>query len=100
MDNKINRAISLLKLCQVLQSEKDGVDRPAFGEIDKSKIIDDFAKDVNESILYVAMLHKLLPMQDKLVEIGKKLEAQGKISVMSGESYVEVSLNYLITKLT
>lgn len=32
---QIERGIELLKLCQELQSEKDGIDRPAFGEIDK-----------------------------------------------------------------
>lgn len=42
---EINRGIELLALCQTLQSEKDGVDRPAPFAIDKSKTLDQFARD-------------------------------------------------------
>jgi hypothetical protein len=34
---RIERGVELLILCQHLQSEKDGVDRPEPGGIDKSK---------------------------------------------------------------
>lgn len=37
---EIDRGVELLTLCQTLQSEKDGVDRPAPFQIDKSKTLD------------------------------------------------------------
>lgn len=44
---EINRGLEFLALCQALQSERDGVDRPAPFAIDKFKSLDQFAKDIN-----------------------------------------------------
>ena len=47
--DEINKGIELLELCHRLQSEKDGIDRPAPGVIDKTKTLDQFAKDISNS---------------------------------------------------
>lgn len=95
---EINRGIELLALCQALQSEKDGVDRPAPFAIDKSKTLDQFAKDVSAASVNMAALHKLIPQMIRLGELGRKLEADGKISVGYGDDYSIVALNFVMAE--
>lgn len=80
--NEIERGIELLKLCQQLQSAKDGVERP------------DFAKDVHRAILNMSSLYKLFPLLDELVSIGRSLEAKGLIKVDYGEDYSEKAVEH------
>lgn len=99
MDHRqeIERGIELLKLCQTLQSEKDGIERPEFGAIDPSKTLDSFARDVQASIVNMAALYKLYPLNETLADIGQRLARSGKMSVAPGESYADAALEYLIS---
>lgn len=96
--SQVEKGVELLKLCHRLQTEKDGVDRPAPLAIDKSKALDEFTRSVNESITYMVALYRLLPMDDRLSELGRKLEADGKITVNYGGDYSEAALNYLLSE--
>ncbi|MCA8198510.1 hypothetical protein [Burkholderia vietnamiensis] len=95
---QIDRGIELLALCQTLQSEKDGVDRPAPFAIDKSKTLDQFAKDINTASTNMAALHKLVPQMLSLAELGKKLETEGKIDVGYGDDYSEAALKFILAE--
>lgn len=97
MDHRqqIERGIELLKLCQTLQSEKDGIERPGFGAIDPSKSLDGFARDVQASIVNMSTLYKLYPLHETLADIGRRLAGSGKISVAPGDSYADAALDYL-----
>lgn len=94
----IERGIELLTLCQQLQSEKDGVDRPAPGVIDKTKTPDSFAQDIMESISYLSALYRLIPLSQELEDLGRMWEREGKINVKFGDSYAEAALAYLRTQ--
>lgn len=91
----IDRGIELLALCQALQSEKDGVDRPAPFAIDKSKTLDQFAKDVHSASTNMAALHKLIPLMTGLAELGRKLAEEGKIAVDYGDDYSKAALKFV-----
>ena len=93
--SQVMRGIELLELCQKLQSEKDGVDRPYPLSIVKSKKLDQFALDVENAIVWMSSILKLYPQSQKLAALGKELEAQGKIKLEAGDSYSEVALDYL-----
>lgn len=93
---EIERGVELLKLCQTLQSEKDGIDRPELHVIDKTKTLDQFARDISKSATWMSSLYKLVPMMDDLAKLGRKLESEGRISVDYGEDYSEAALNYLL----
>lgn len=90
----VERGIDLLSLCQKLQSDVDGISRPDIFSVDKSKELDQFAMDINETALYLGMLLKLIPMQEKLSEIGKKLENSGQIKMNIGDSFAEAALGF------
>ncbi|ABO42115.1 hypothetical protein G5603_22715 [Escherichia coli] len=94
----IEKGIELLKLCSKLQSEKDGVDRPEPLVIDKSKVLDQFARDVSTSITYMSSLFKLIPMMENLTELGRKLEKEGKIEVSLGQDYSIAALNFVMSE--
>lgn len=94
IEEQIERGIELLKLCQQLQSEKDGVDRPEPFLIDKSKTLDQFAKDIGQAITNMTALYKLIPMMRQLGEIGLALEEVGKISVYFGDDYSQKALEF------
>jgi len=100
MDNKskvaVEKGIELLKLCSQLQTDKDGVNRPEPGVVDKTKTPDQFAKDINESITYMSSLYKLLPMMEQLSKLGRTLESEGKISVDFGEEFDSAALKYVM----
>jgi hypothetical protein len=93
---QIDKGIELLQLCSDLQSEKDGVDRPNINEIDKSKTLDNFAQDIQIAATNMAALYKLFPMMIDLAELGRKLEADGKIKPDFGDDYSRVVLDYLL----
>lgn len=95
---EIDRGMELLRLCQTLQSGVDGVDRPAPGVIDKTKTLDQFAKDISNSLTYMSSLHKLVPMMLQLGELGQKLDTEGKIAVDVGDDYNQAALNYLLAE--
>lgn len=94
-ESQVMRGIELLELCQKLQSEKDGVDRPDPLSIVKSKKLDQFALDVENAIVWMSSILKLYPQSQKLAQLGKELEAQGKIKLEAVDSYSEVALDYL-----
>lgn len=96
LKNEIERGIELLWLCQDLQSEKDGVDRPGKGQIDKSKTLDEFAMDINQAATNMSMLHLLFPMMEKLSELGRKLESDGKLEVCHGDRYDQAALKFVL----
>lgn len=95
---QIERGIELLALCQKLQSEKDGIDRPAPLAIDKSKTLDQFAKDVNAATINMAALYKLIPQTLSLANLGRKLEVEGKIAVNHGDDYAEAALKFVLAE--
>lgn len=92
---EIDRGVELLTLCQTLQSEKDGVDRPAPFQIDKSKTLDQFAKDIHAASTNVVALHKLIPQMLRLAELGRKLEKDGKLKLDYGDDYSTAALNFV-----
>lgn len=94
----IEKGVVLLKLCQRLQSEKDGVDRPDPGVIDKSKTLDQFAMEIMESITYMTALYKFIPMSLQLAELGRLLEEQGKIKPDYGDDYSRLALDYVLSQ--
>ncbi|CAK3965570.1 conserved hypothetical protein [Vibrio crassostreae] len=96
---EIEKGVELLWLCQQLQSEKDGIDRPAHFQIDKSKTLDQFAQGVSRSVTNMTALYKLFPIEGRLSNLGRKLEKQGLIEVNYGDSYAESALAYFESKL-
>jgi hypothetical protein len=96
--NEIDRGMKLLALCQRLQSEKDGVDRPEPGVSDKTKVLDQFAVDISRSMTNMSALHKLIPMMLQLGALGRKLHEEGKIEVDCGGDYSTAALNYLLVE--
>ena len=97
-EEQIERGIELLKLCQRLQSEKDGVVRPEPLVIDKSKCLDQFAKDIEASINNMSALYKLIPMMTTLSELGRKLHEEGKIEVDYGEEFSQKALEHYVAQ--
>ena len=95
----VERGHELLSLCQKLQSDIDGIDRPDLFSVYKSKTLDQFAQDIGEAAMYHSMLLKLIPMQERLSEIGKKLEDCGHIKLNLGDSYAEAALTYYETQI-
>lgn len=95
---QIKRGVELLELCNELQSEKDGVNRPKLFEIDKSKTLDEFAMDVSRAATNMNSLHLLIPMMNDLAELGRKLESEGKIEVCAGDSFSRVALNHMLSE--
>ncbi|MGC0155230.1 hypothetical protein ACPRNU_22450 [Chromobacterium vaccinii] len=91
-EQQIERGIELLKLCQKLQSEADGVDRPDPFVINKTKTLDQFAQDIGTAITNMSALYKFFPMSLRLAELGRKLEAEGKVEVDFGGDYAEAAV--------
>lgn len=82
--------IGLLKLCQQLQSEKDGRERPAPGTYSRDE--DAFADRIRAACGYAQQLRRLLPVMTTLSAIGAGMERLGEISLLPGEGYAQKAL--------
>lgn len=80
----------LLTLCQQLQSEKDGRERPAPGTYSRDE--DDFADRIRSACGHALQLRRLLPVTTTLSAIGTGMERRGEISVLPGEDYAQKAL--------
>lgn len=88
--------IALLKMCQQLQSEKDSRERAAPEAYSREE--DEFADRIRAACGNATLLRQLLPILSIMSSIGSELEHRGKISVMTGESYADRALEYLMGK--
>ncbi|HAV1742515.1 TPA: hypothetical protein ACV5FF_003809 [Enterobacter hormaechei subsp. steigerwaltii] len=79
--------IGLLKLCQQLQSEKDGRERPAPGAYSRDE--DAFADRIRTECGHARQLRRLLPVMTTLSATGAGMERRGEISVLPGEDYAQ-----------
>jgi hypothetical protein len=86
--------IALLKLCQQLQSEKDGRERPEPGAYSRDE--DEFAERVRTACGHALQLRRLIPMMKSLSAIGAGMERRGEITVITGESYADRALEHLM----
>ncbi|HBC7435703.1 TPA: hypothetical protein KEY70_003955 [Enterobacter bugandensis] len=82
--------IGLLKLCQQLQSEKDGRERPAPGAYSRDE--DAFADRIRTACGHAQHLRRLLPVMTTLSAIGAGMERRGEICVLPGEDYAQKAL--------
>ncbi|WP_226092964.1 hypothetical protein LF929_015965 [Dickeya oryzae] len=85
--------ITLLTLCQTLQSEKDGVERPAPGIYSRER--DDFSARINDACVCAKQLQELLLMANQLTSVGTEMERQGQLQVSVGMSYPQAIVEYL-----
>ena len=90
-----NDIVAILKLCQDIQSEKEGVKRAAPDVYTRDD--DPFADRIQRATGYVRQLQNLLPMMQALSTLGTELERQGKIQVEVGEDYTQRALEYFMT---
>ncbi|MGM8714948.1 hypothetical protein [Enterobacter hormaechei] len=81
--------IELLTLCQQLQSEKDGRERPAPGTYSRDE--DEFADRIRSACGHALQLRRL-PMMTTLSAIGAGMERRGEISVLPGEDHAQKAL--------
>jgi len=88
--------IELLTLCQQLQSEKDGRERPAPGTYSRDE--DEFAERIRSACGHALQLRRLLPVTMTLSAIGAGMERRGEISVLPGEDYAQKALVWLTEK--
>ncbi|GLT19573.1 hypothetical protein GCM10007938_33550 [Vibrio zhanjiangensis] len=95
----IDRGIELLWLCQSLQSEKDGVDRPSHNKIERSKVRDSFAQDIDRAVTNMSALYEMMPQTKRLSAVGRELVQKGLTELSAGESYSDAALAYLESKL-
>ncbi|MCU6172407.1 hypothetical protein [Enterobacter bugandensis] len=82
--------IELLTLCQQLQSEKDGRERPAPGTYSRDE--DDFADRIRSACGHALQLHQLLPLATTLSAIGAEMERREEINVLPGEDYAQKAM--------
>lgn len=82
--------IELLTLCQQLQSEKDGRERPAPGTYSRDE--DEFADRIRSACGHALQLRRLLPVMTTLSAVGAGMERRGEISVLPGEDYAQKAL--------
>ena len=92
----VSEIVALLTLCQRLQSEKEGVIRPAPEEYNRDD--DPFADRIRQAIGYTRQLQQLLPMAQQLNALGVALEQQGQIRVGVGEDYAQQALAYVMAQ--
>ncbi|WP_252011291.1 hypothetical protein [Vibrio sp. SCSIO 43140] len=98
INSEIRRGIELLWLCQELQSEKDGIERPSHHRMDKAKVLDDFARDISRSVTNMGNLPRLFALEDRLSAIGRQLEMHGLVQVDYGDDYADKAIGYLESK--
>ncbi len=82
--------IELLTLCQQLQSEKDGRERPAPGTYCRDE--DDFADRIRSACGHALQLRQLLPLATTLSAIGAEMERREEINVLPGEDYAQKAM--------
>ncbi|HCM9504981.1 hypothetical protein [Enterobacter bugandensis] len=82
--------IELLTLCQQLQSEKDGRERPAPGTYSRDE--DDFADRIRSACGHALQLRHLLPLATTLSAIGAEMERREEINVLPGEDYAQKAM--------
>ena len=82
--------IELLTLCQQLQPEKDGRERPAPGAYSRDE--DELADRIRSACGHALQLRRLLPVATTLSAIGAEMERRGEISVLPGEDYAQKAL--------
>ena len=99
INQEIDRGIDLLWLCQSLQSEKDGVDRPSHFQIDKSKTLDSFAQDVIQAVTNMSALYQMIRLTKRLSAVGRELEKKGLVELSAGDSYTDAALAYFESKV-
>ena len=85
--------IELLTLCQQLQSEKDGRERPAPGAYSRDE--DEFSDRIRSACRHALQLRRLLPVMTTLSAIGTEMERRGEIIVLPGEDYAQKALECL-----
>lgn len=85
--------VSLMTLCQQLQSEKDGRVRLAPDQYSLDE--DEFSERIRAACGHALRLRQLLPMMTALSAIGAEMERRGEISVLPGEDYAEKVLSWL-----
>lgn len=85
--------VALLRLCQQLQPEKDGRERPEHGTYSRDK--DGFAERIWFACGNALLLHRLLPVTTILSAIGAGMERRGEITLLQGEDYAQKALEYL-----
>lgn len=85
--------VSLLTLCQQLQSVRDGIERPAPGTYSRDE--DVFAERIRAACGYALQLRQLLPMMTILSAIGAEIERRREISLLPGEDYAQKALAWL-----
>lgn len=93
---RIDRTIELLKLCQRLQCEKDGVDRGEPLAIDKGKVLDRFAQDIDAAIVAQATLGKYARMVERLNALGQALHGRGEVDVKVGDHFSDAALDHVM----
>ncbi|QQK74124.1 hypothetical protein HG702_22750 (plasmid) [Pectobacterium versatile] len=88
------QGISLLLLCQQLQSEKDGIKRPSPFKVgvQADEELDDFARQIQNVCVSLSQLDNLLVMQRQLADLGRQLEQAGKLTVSAGDSYADTAI--------
>lgn len=85
-----NEMVALLMLCQRLQSEMDGGERPAPGRYSPDE--DEFAERIRSACGLALQLLRLLPVTTTLRGIGTEMESRGEIIVLPGEDYAQKAL--------
>lgn len=93
-----NTGVALLQLCLTLQSEKDGIPRPALGDINNIKELDPFTLSIQTAAADLQLLSTLEPLRNDLSALGKKLEEQGEILSVWGADYSRLALAYVMEK--
>ncbi|MHA1163729.1 hypothetical protein [Enterobacter ludwigii] len=88
--------IALLELCQHLQSEQDGRERPTPGAYYRDE--DEFAERIRSACGHALQLRRLLPVTTTLSAIGAEMECRGEISLLPGEDYAQKALARLTEK--
>ncbi len=86
--------VALLTLCQQLQFEKNGRERPSPEQYSRDE--DEFADRIRAACSHAMLLRQLLPMMHGMSAIGAELERRGDIHVAVGEDYVQKALARLI----
>lgn len=89
----VGELVSLLKLCQPLQSKQDGRERPKSGAHSHDEGA--FAYRIRSTSGQALLLRRLLPVTTPLSTIGAEMEHLGEIRVLPGEDYAQKALECL-----